>query len=180
MSEKTDSKIKELSFLKNGVQQVALVVENLEQTVENYWKYLGVGPWHFYTYGEAPTSLTEASFHGQPAHYKMRVALSYLGTTRIELIQPLEGESQYVEFIKNHGYGLNHLGIVVTDMEAALAEAQEAGFEILMDGSGFGVDGDGRYVYLDTEKELGFILELIIRPKQRFEPEKIYPAENES
>ena len=53
------------------------------------------------------------------------------------------------------------------------------GFEMTMDGSGFGPDGDGRYAYLDTESALGTTLELIDRPARRREPEKIYPP-NES
>ena len=43
---------KPLPFLQNGVAQVALVVEDLDKTVENYWKLYGIGPWHFYTYGK--------------------------------------------------------------------------------------------------------------------------------
>ena len=39
-----------LKFLDNGIAQVALVVEDLDRTVENYWNYFGIGPWHFYTY----------------------------------------------------------------------------------------------------------------------------------
>ena len=36
--------IKSLPFLQKGVAQVALVVKDLEQTVENYHKYFGIGP----------------------------------------------------------------------------------------------------------------------------------------
>jgi hypothetical protein len=46
-----------------------------------------------------------------------------------------------------------------------------------MDGSGFGLDGDGHYAYLDTEERIGTTIELIERPKGRQAPEKIYPPE---
>ena len=75
-------------FLQKGVFQVALVVENLEATVENYWKLFGIGPWHFYTY--ARPVLKTMTYHGQPAEYKMRLALSWLGPLRIELIERME------------------------------------------------------------------------------------------
>jgi hypothetical protein len=46
---------------------------------------------------------------------------------------------------------------------------------MIMDGAGFGADGDGHYAYLDTEDLIGVTIELIERPKGRVEPEKTYP-----
>ena len=168
---------KVLPFLKNGVAQIAFVVEDLDATVEAYWKYFGIGPWHFYTYG-APL-VKQMTRHGAPAEYKMRVALSYFGSTRIELIEPIAGDTVYSDFIAEHGYGIQHLGVLVEDMDAAIAEARAAGIEMTMDGSGFGLDGDGHYAYLDTEKLIGTTIELISRPKNRLVPEKVYPPEEE-
>jgi methylmalonyl-CoA/ethylmalonyl-CoA epimerase len=162
-----------LPFLQNGVAQVALVVKDLDETVENYWKFFGIGPWHFYTYGRP--LVKKMSYHGRPVEYKMRVALSYFGPTRVELIQFLEGETIYEDFVKEHGFGVHHFGLLVDDMQAAIAAAEEAGFPMIMDGSGFGLDGDGHYAYIDTEAALGVVLELIERPKGRLTPEKIYP-----
>ena len=167
------SKVKEtLPFLNNGVAQVAILVENLEEAVENYHRLFGIDNWHFYTYGKP--LVKKMSYHGKPVEYKMRVALSYLGPMRIELIQPLEGETVYADFIRDHGYGLHHLGVLVDDMEDAVTQAEAAGVKMLMDGSGFGSDGDGHYAYLDTEKLIGASIELIERPKGRVKPEKIY------
>jgi catechol 2,3-dioxygenase-like lactoylglutathione lyase family enzyme len=162
-----------LSFLKNGIAQVALVVEDLDSTVETYYRLFGIGPWHFYTYGKP--MVKQMSYHGQPAEYEMRLALSYLGPLRIELIELGEGDTIYADFVREHGYGVHHLGILVDDMQAALAEAEAAGLEMIQDGAGFGRDGDGHYAYLDTEAAIGVALELIERPKGRMPPEKIYP-----
>ena len=167
-----------LPFLQNGIAQVAILVKDLDETVEAYWKSFGIGPWHFYTY--AKPLIKEMSYHGEPAEYKMRVALSYFGLMRVELIQPLEGDTIYADFIREHGYGVHHFGILVNDMQSALAEAEVAGFPMTMDGLGFGADGDGHYAYLDTEGKLGVTLELIQRPKGRVAPEKIYPSPAES
>jgi catechol 2,3-dioxygenase-like lactoylglutathione lyase family enzyme len=164
-----------LPFLQNGIAQVAMVVKDLDRTVEHYWKVFGIGPWHFYTYGRP--LVTKMSYYGKPADYKMRVALSYFGPMRVELIEPQEGETVYADFIKEHGYGIHHFGLLVEDMQTAIAQVEAAGFKVIMDGSGFGPDGDGHYAYLDTEGQLGITLELIERPKRRFPPEKIYPPE---
>lgn len=168
----SDSK---LAFLNNGVAQVAIIVENLEEAVESYWRLFGIGGWHFYTYG---TGLCQKmSYHGEPTEYRMRVALAYLGPTRIELIQPLEGDTVYRDFVEEHGYGVHHFGVLVEDMEEALAQAEAAGLTMTMDGAGFGRDGDGHYAYLDTEDTLGVTIELIERPKGRIRAEKVYPPE---
>ena len=70
---------------------------------------------------------------------------------------------------------MQHLGVLVSDMKEAIRQAEEAGLNVLMEGSGFGPDGDGHYAYLDTDDMLGTTLELIQRPKGRRKPEKIYP-----
>ena len=163
-----------LPFLKNGVSQIAQVVEDLDRTVAQYWTRFGVGPWDFYTY-QKPL-LSHQSYRGRPSDYSIRLALSWMGPTRIELIQPLRGPSVHADFVRAHGYGVQHLGIVVTDREAALGQARAAGIQVIMDGGGFGLDGDGYYAYLDTESLLGVMLELIQRPQRRRPPEKVYPA----
>jgi methylmalonyl-CoA/ethylmalonyl-CoA epimerase len=167
-----------LPFLANGIAQVAIIVENLETAVENYWKLFGIGNWHFYTYGK-PLVKT-MTYQGQPGDYRMRVALSYLGPMRIELIEILEGDTVYADFVREHGYGVHHFGVLVENMEEALARAEAAGLMMTQDGAGFGQDGDGHYAYLDTEDQIGVTLELIERPKGRMPPEKVYPGEGEA
>jgi hypothetical protein len=44
-----------------------------------------------------------------------------------------------------------------------------------MEGSGYGLDGDGHFAYLDTEEIFGITLELMERPKRRRAPRKIFP-----
>jgi catechol 2,3-dioxygenase-like lactoylglutathione lyase family enzyme len=170
----TEKQEKIFPYLKNGLGQVAILVPDLDTAVEAYYKHYGIAPWHFYTY-EQPL-VKKMSYHGQPANYRMRIALSYFGPMRIELIQPLEGESVYADFIREHGYGIHHFGLIVDDMQQALQEAKDCGIEMTMDGSGYGLDGDGHYAYLDTEKEIYATLELIERPRGRLTPEKVYPA----
>ena len=164
-----------LPFLQDGIAQVAIIVEDLEEAVKNYWELFGIGDWHIYTYGRP--LVKSMTYHGEETEYKMRVALSYLGPMRIELIEPIEGDTVYADFIEEHGYGVHHFGVLVEEMNAAVTEAEGAGLKMIMDGAGFGLDGDGHYAYLDTEDQIGVTIELIERPKGRMEPEKImYPT----
>jgi len=158
-----------------NIAQICVIVPNLNQAVENYWKVFGIGPWSFYTYGKP--LVKRMTRHGRPSEYKMRVALANVGPMRIELIEPLEGDTVYSEFVEKHGYGVHHVGVLTEDMAAALNRAKQAGLDMTQDGAGFGPDDDGHYAYLATEDLIGTTIELIERPQRRNPPEKTYPSQ---
>lgn len=162
-------------FPVGDMAQVCILVPDIEKAVENFVKVFGIGPFHFYTYGKP--LVKRMTRNGEPTEYKMKVALSYFGNMRLELIQPLEGDTVYKEFIEKHGYGIHHLGILTDNMQESINKAANAGIKMTMDGAGFGPDDDGHYAYLDTEPLIHTTLELIERPKRRNPPEKIYPQE---
>ncbi len=164
-------------FPAGDLVQVCIIVPDLEKAVKNFYHIFGIGPWHFYTYGKP--LVRRMTRHGKETEYKMRVALSWFGKMRLELIQPLEGDTVYKEFVEKHGYGVHHFGILTENMEESLAKAKEAGLTMTMDGAGFGPDDDSHYAYLDTEDLIFTTLELIERPKRRNPPEKFYPPEEE-
>jgi methylmalonyl-CoA/ethylmalonyl-CoA epimerase len=172
----SEGKMGRLHFLKDGIAQVAIVVKDLDHTVMQWWKLFGIGPWHFYTYGK-PLGL-KMNYHGNPVEYEMRLALANIGSLRIELIEPVGGPTVYDDFVKAHGYGVHHFGVLVGDMQSAIEQTEDAGLAVAMDGSGFGLDGDGHYAYLNTEELVGTTIELIERPKTRLTPEKVYPPES--
>lgn len=164
-----------LPFLNDGIVQIALIVPDLEGTVKRYYELFGIGDWHFYTYGKSV--VPKMYRFGEPTDCTVRVALSYLGPMRIELIevQNPEEPSVYSEFLREHGYGLHHVGVLTTNMDESVAAAAQSGISVVQEGSGFGLDGDGHYAYLDTQERLGMVVELIERPKHRHPPQKIYP-----
>jgi len=161
-------------FFTQSIGQLGFVVENLEKTIEAYSTQWQTYNWQLYTYG--PQNLQFMHYHGHPTSYTIKVGLGYIGNTRIELIQNLEGKTVYTDHIEYHGYGLHHLGIYVQDKDAALNEIQSQGFHVIMDGGGQGLDGDGYFGYLNTEATLGVIYEIIQRPKRRPEPEKVFTS----
>jgi catechol 2,3-dioxygenase-like lactoylglutathione lyase family enzyme len=155
------------------IGQIALIVEDLDKAVENYWGLLGIGPWRFYTY--AKPFVREMTYRGRPAEYRMRIALSMIGTTHVELIEIIDGPTIYSEFVQQHGCGLHHVGVMVEDLDEAIAKAEAMGFHVIQSGRGYGLDGDGGFAYLDTMEQLGTTFELIEFPKRRAQPEKIFP-----
>jgi len=171
----TEKSAKPLPYLQDGVYQVAILVPDLMEAIKHFYEDWGIGPWKIFTYGKPLCD--EATYYGKDADYQMRIGLSMAGPMRFELIQPLSGKSIYADFITEHGYGVHHFGLKVDDMSKAMADARAAGYEIIQDGSGFGLHGDGHYAYLDTEDKLCVTLEFIEQPKERHTPEAIYPPE---
>jgi methylmalonyl-CoA/ethylmalonyl-CoA epimerase len=164
-----------LPFMQNGVAQIVILVKDLECAVEMYWKILGTSQWHFYTYGKP--LVKEMTYQWKPESYLIRLALASMGPTRIELIELGEGATIYADFIREHGYCIQYIGVLVDDMQATLQQAETAGIKMIQDGAGFGLDGDGHYAYLGTQADFGVTIELIERPSKRAKPEKIFPPE---
>jgi len=60
------------------------------------------------------------------------VVLSYANGGKVELLEPLPGSHFLDSFFANHPFGgLHHLTFRVFDIQASVASAQEAGFEIV-------------------------------------------------
>jgi catechol 2,3-dioxygenase-like lactoylglutathione lyase family enzyme len=154
------------------IGQVGIVVRDLEESMEWYSRTLGIGPWKVYTNSAPPL---DCSYRGEAVSYKMRVALGQSGPLVVELLQYLEGDCLHRDFLASGRIGLEHLGIYVADLDAALKPLAEQGVGVLQTASGIGAKGDGRYAFLDTEESTGVIMELIQVPSERVPPEKVYP-----
>jgi methylmalonyl-CoA/ethylmalonyl-CoA epimerase len=126
------------------VDQIGIVVRDMEATMKFYEKMFGIEPF--------PTVESEID------SAKLRIGLLQLGEVQIELIQVLEGESIHSKFLEEKGEGLHHLGFFVQDIEKELAQLEKQGVKVLERGEVLGVV---KFAYLDTEKTLGVILELI-------------------
>jgi hypothetical protein len=117
--------------------------------------------------------LREATVRGQPVDYSMRVADAQAGPTQLELIQPLDGPSIYVEHLRERGEGLHHVqSRIENNIQDVLAALARIGIGVLMSGK----FGEGEFYYLDTEPTLGVIYEIFQR-SSRPAPDAVYPLE---
>lgn len=165
-------------MLPNGfvsdVQQVALVVRDLDATLEAYTNQLGIGPWRVNLC--APPRLTDMRIRGEPIAYSMRLAVAQTGRTMWEIIEPLDGPSIYQEFLDEHGEGIHHLIVEHEglDFDEALACFSERGCPPLMEGCLDGI----RFAYVESEGSLKTTFELVHRPpgQERPAPDHWYPA----
>lgn len=152
----------------SGLYQVAIVVRDLEKSVEHYQKILGTGPWQFMSIDDSV--FAESTYRGRPAKHRFKVALGMLGPMQIELIQPIEGETIYGDFLNEHGEGVHHLGhIRVDNLTEAIKTFEQQGFPCIQSGRN---SRGGGYAYMDTVKSLGVVTEFL---EGREGPPPAYP-----
>jgi len=149
--------------------QVGIVVDDLDRALE---RHTGMGPWSVWTYdAEFVPTLT---LDGRPADCRFRVALDG-NDPQLELIQPLDHRSPYAGWLGRGGAGIHHLGYLVDDLQDAVDAMTVAEFEVIMSGSGYGLDGGGGFAYFDTVEAVGYITEAIERSERRRDPEYVFP-----
>ncbi len=150
--------------------QICVVVKNLDEAVKYYWKILGIGPWSIYT--AKPPELRDTKVRGKDVEFSMKLAFARVGSIILELIQPLEGESIFKEFLDKKGGGLHHIATYkVDDLDKTVAQFKEQGIDVLQTVKWRGAS----VVHLDTEEKLGVIIELIKRTTELPPPEATYP-----
>ncbi|MDA8217914.1 MAG: VOC family protein [Dehalococcoidales bacterium] len=157
------------------INQICAVVRDARTAMRAYWETAGIGPWRLYTVSSE--EFEQASYRGGAGRFKFLMALADLGNVQFELIQPLEGDSIYSDFLARHGEGIQHLATRVPDMGKAVEEASANGVAVVQAGlHRRGRPKGGGFAYLDTEEALHVTLELIgPAAGQRPEPDEVYP-----
>ena len=131
------------------INQVALVVKDVQATVENYWNILGIGPWEIYSW-EAPL-VYDRKYHGKPTWAREKIAKAQVGAVELELCQPVEGDSVYRDFLMEHGEGLHHMNFVVDDVDETAEILAKEGFPTLQSGRRGPPEYKGGYNYIYIE-----------------------------
>ena len=156
------------------VIQVGLVVKDLDAAMKDYWELYGIGPWQVYTFD--PSTVETMVFRGRNVRFAIRLASADIGGLNWELIQPLDDDSFFAHFLREHGEGLHHIAFEVSDYERALAHFDDLGIGVLH--SGLPKPGEGGpYSYLDTQDTLRCIAEIWQGVDHPPQPEATYPPD---
>jgi catechol 2,3-dioxygenase-like lactoylglutathione lyase family enzyme len=140
--------------LAQDIFQVAYVVPDLHAATRFFKEKLGV-----------PSFLVKEDIQGQDQTYRGKtgdfrhsIAFGYAGDMQIELIQSLSGASTYSEFLeKNPKGGVHHLGILVEDYNAGVADMTARGFDLVQSGR----NGETRFAYFDVDHPIGTLMEIV-------------------
>jgi hypothetical protein len=114
------------------IKQVALCVKDVIQTAENYWNILGIGPWEIRDWGSHV--LYDRFYYGKPSWARERIAHAYIGGLELELVQPVEGDSLYRDWIEEHGESLHHLKFLCDDIDEVSGLLTAQGFTSIQSG----------------------------------------------
>lgn len=165
---------------KRKVYQLGLLVYDIEKSVKKWVEQYHVGPWTILTHSNE--YLKETRIHPKAAakEWKFHVALAMMGSTQIELIQPVYGIPLYEDFMKEHGEGIHHFKEIMSDaeMDRTVEMYQKQGVDILFGGNFYGA----RFYYPDTIPLFGFQIELgngvAAQLPDTYTHKRIYPPED--
>jgi hypothetical protein len=139
---------------------ICIVVRDVERTAATYASLFGVGP---FLIRQVHTPASRGSLHGRPQAYTLKFGYAKTSTITIELVETVDGETHYKEFLEKHGEGVHHIGVrAPAPLDDELKRWKEQGIEPLQ----VNYRDDTRYgwAYMDTQGITGAIIEIVCDP----------------
>ena len=140
----------------SGCSQIAYVVKDIQASQKFFNEHLGVP--RFYLFENV--QFEDLTYQGQPANFRIHLALAYAGEIQLELIEHLEGESIFQDFLQQKGEGLHHLGFLVDDYDQTVGDLTTHGYPLIQSGRA-GSNPGTRFALFDTETPIGSIIEIL-------------------
>jgi methylmalonyl-CoA/ethylmalonyl-CoA epimerase len=138
------------------VTQIAIGVSDIEKAAEIYSRILGVEKPEIRITDEYDKAKTV--YYGKPTPARVKMAFFNLGQVQLELMEAVDEPSVWKDVIdKQGGQGFHHIAFHVPDTDAALEFLAEQGMPMIQQGQYKG----GQYTYVDSEPQLGIMLELL-------------------
>lgn len=140
------------------IDQLGYVYKDIEKQVKIMENLYGVSKFVVFD----PVDV-KVNYRGVDKTIRMRAGFGTLYDTQIELLQPVEGESMYNEFLNQGREGFHHILYIVEDLEAVIEKYKEENISVIQSGRLM----SGSYAYMDTEETLGMIIEFAQRGRRR-------------
>jgi catechol 2,3-dioxygenase-like lactoylglutathione lyase family enzyme len=137
--------------------QVCIIVRDVEATAARYVEVFGFSPPRFDT--TLLNDHTHATYYGQPTDSRAKLTGFDMGQIQFELLQPLDPRSCWMDHLERHGEGIHHVAFYVPKTEAVVSSFRSHGYVVMQQGLFTGQSG--MYTYLDTDKDLGVVIELL-------------------
>lgn len=140
----------------NKTMQIGIVVPDVEAAARSYEKHYGIGGWQIMDIGSENTH--DVRLRGKPLEWKSKIAVTMVGSVMWELIQPVDKDDLFGRFLADRGGigGVHHIAVATPDYNSVVKEQAARGRQPILSGTFSGVEVQ----YLDTEEELGVILEV--------------------
>ncbi len=89
----------------------------------------------------------------------VRTAMIPIGESRIELLEPLSGDTTVGKFLARHGEGLHHLAIHVDDISRVFEDMKARGVKLACDDIQIGAGGHF-YFFVHPSNASGVLVEI--------------------
>jgi len=130
--------------MKGKIDHIGIAVNSIEESVKLYSELLGVKP-------SGEEVLEDRG---------LKVAFLDMGDTRIELLEPIQENSQISKFLAKKGPGFHHMAYEVENVEESIEKAKELGFKPLTDEGQPGAHNT-TIVFLHPKSANGILTELV-------------------
>ena len=138
------------------VMQVGLLVNDIEKTAQVYADFLGVAKPEIKVTDVIEKS--QARYRGSPTKARAKLAFFKVGEgLDIELIEPDNEPSTWREDLNRKGEGVHHIAFQVKGMKEKIADLQKENMPLVQSGEYTG----GRYAYVDANRDLKVLIELL-------------------
>jgi hypothetical protein len=137
--------------------QIGVVVRDLDRATAALSEIFGIGPFRTIDWPPADRADIERYYYSELGDFSARMAFTELGPVELELIQPLEGESIWADFLRDHGEGIHHIRFNVPDIEPVIHYLAGHGIQAAQMGSG--IRPGTTWVNFDTQARVGFVME---------------------
>jgi len=138
---------------------VGIVVRDMDEAIV-YYQALGIGPFEIKHPGRP---LPGSARLGLSSDVEIKIRVADLSAIRLELIQPVKGESIHRKFFDAKGEGVDHVCFQVDDIDEETENMIRKGFRVIL--SGRNTQGGGGFTYFDTDQVGGIKFELVQWPQ---------------
>jgi methylmalonyl-CoA epimerase len=98
-----------------GIHHLGVAVEDLDEALETYARLLGA----------------ELEHRGVVEDQGVEAAAVLIGSGRVELLAPLDGETAVGKFLASRGPGMHHVAYEVDDVQSELDRLSAAGADLI-------------------------------------------------
>jgi methylmalonyl-CoA/ethylmalonyl-CoA epimerase len=107
------------------IEHIGIAVKSIEESRKYYENVLGL----------------ECYKVEEVTDQKVKTAFFKVGETKIELLEPTSEDSAVAKFLEKRGPGIHHIAYAVDNVDAALAETEAKGVQLLDKQGRKGADG---------------------------------------
>lgn len=148
-----------LSFPYSVVDHIGIVVKDMNSAVA-FFKSLGYGPFK----GGSSGGNSQRELPGKPVQeIQLNMQMFKIGQLRVELTQPIAGDTPQKNFLETRGEGIDHISFRVDDIEKEIDELSKKGFKVT-----YRVKfvPEGGLAFLQPDNMNGIAFELLQVPKR--------------